>query len=259
MRQHTILWGLGGLGILVLTAGVIAQTAPTAKRSSSPSTTQTAPASPKPAAPKPAMAVAHAPDASTTDAQAAMVKQYCATCHSEKGKAGGLSLAGFDPSKATDHPDVVEKMIRKLRAGMMPPPLARRPDGNVLDDFTVSLENRIDAAAALRPNPGSRTFQRLNRAEYARSIRELLDVDVDINAFLPPDTMSAGFDNIADVQNLSPTTLEGFMRAASKISTLALGDRGASPSEVTFKVPRTQSQNHHIDGTPWGTRGGISV
>ncbi len=205
------------------------------------------------------MAVAHAPDAATTDAQAAMVKQYCATCHSEKGKAGGLSLAGFDPAKATDHPDVVEKMIRKLRAGMMPPPLARRPDGNVLNDFTASLETRIDAAAALHPNPGSRTFQRLNRAEYARSIRELLDFDVDVNAFLPPDTMSAGFDNIADVQNLSPTTLEGFMRAASKISTLALGDRGASPSEVTFKVPRTQSQNHHIDGTPWGTRGGISV
>src|SRR5262245_51281702 len=107
MRQNTILWGLGGLGILVLTAGVVAQTAPTAKRSASPSATQAAPASPKPAAPattpapKPALAVAHAPDASTMDAQAAMVKQYCATCHSEKGKAGGLSLAGYDPAKAT--------------------------------------------------------------------------------------------------------------------------------------------------------------
>jgi mono/diheme cytochrome c family protein len=254
--------------VAALTAGLIAQGTPTGKPTAQPSSsqtnTQTPPASPKPAtattpAPKPAMAVAHAPDASTSDAQAAMVKQYCATCHSEKGKAGGLSLANFDPAHATDQPEVVEKMIRKLRAGMMPPPLARRPAGTVLTDFTTSLEGRIDAAAALHPNPGSRTFQRLNRAEYARSIRELLDLDVDVNAFLPPDTMSAGFDNIADVQNLSPTTLEGFMRAASKISTLALGDRGASPGEVTYKVPRTLSQNHHIDGTPWGTRGGISV
>jgi hypothetical protein len=205
------------------------------------------------------MAVAHAADTSAHEAQAAMVKQYCATCHSEKGKAGGLSLVNFDPSHAADQADVSEKIIRKLRAGMMPPPLARRPAADVLNDFTVSLESRIDAAAALHPNPGRRTFLRLNRAEYARSIDELLDLEVDVNAFLPPDTMSAGFDNIADVQSLSPTLLEGYLRAASKISTLALGDRGASPSEVTYKVPRTQSQNHHIDGTPWGTRGGISM
>src|SRR5581483_11812243 len=96
-------------------------------------------------------------------------------------------------------------------------------------------------------------------AEYARSVHELLDVDIDVNAFLPPDTMSAGFDNIADVQAVSPTLLEGYLRAASRIATLAVGDRTASPSEATYKVPRTQSQMHHIEGTPWGTRGGIAV
>jgi cytochrome c553 len=257
MRQNTYLFAVGGLCVLLLTGGVIAQNAPGTQRTP-PQTTTPAPAVTPAPVRKPAMAVAHA-DASATEAQAAMVKQYCATCHSEKGKAGGLSLVNFDPSHATDQADVSEKIIRKLRAGMMPPPLARRPAADVLNDFTVSLESRIDAAAALHPNPGRRTFQRLNRAEYTRSIDELLDLEVDVNAFLPPDTMSAGFDNIADVQSLSPTLLEGYLRAASKISTLALGDRGASPSEVTYKVPRTQSQNHHIDGTPWGTRGGISM
>ena len=129
-----------------------------------------------------------------------------------------MSLANFDPARIEQNAEVVEKMIRKLRAGMMPPPGARRPEGDVLTQFVTALETRVDAAAAANPNPGHRTFQRLNRAEYARSIRELLDLDVDVNAFLPPDTMSAGFDNIADVQGVSPTLLEGYLRAAAKIS-----------------------------------------
>jgi hypothetical protein len=151
-------------------------------------------------------------------------------------------------------------MIRKLRAGMMPPPAAKeRPDAETSKAFALSLETRIDQAAALHPNPGRRVFQRLNREEYARSIRALLDIDVDVNAFLPPDTISSGFDNIADVQTFSPTLTEGYLRAASKIASLALGDRRASPGESTFKVPRTASQMRHVEGTPWGTRGGISV
>ena len=218
-----------------------------------------APQSAAPAQPKPAMAVAHTPATPPAEAQTALVKQYCAGCHSDKGKAGQLSLASFDVAQVADHADVGEKMIRKLRAGMMPPPGARRPDPEALKTLAVALETRIDTAAAAHPNPGRRMFQRLNRAEYARSIRELLDLDVDVNAFLPPDTMSAGFDNIADVQGVSPALLEGYLRAASKISTVALGDRNASPTEATFKVPRTQSQMHYIEGTPWGTRGGISV
>ncbi len=150
-------------------------------------------------------------------------------------------------------------MIRKLRAGMMPPPGARRPEGDVLKNLAATLENRIDAVAALHPNPGHRVFQRLSRAEYAHSVSDLLDVDVDVNAFLPPDTISAGFDNIADAQAMSPTLMEGYLRAASKVSAIAIGDKTAAPTEVTVKVPRTQSQMHRIEGTPWGTRGGVSM
>jgi hypothetical protein len=232
---------------------------------------QTKPAPARPSAParKPAVAVAHKaatppaspqPDLTKADVnQAEVVKQYCVGCHSDKGKAGGLSLAGFDAAHAEQHADVAEKMIRKLRLGMMPPPGARRPPAETLNAFAISLETSIDTAAALHPTPGRRTFQRLNRAEYQRAVHDLLDVDVDVNAFLPPDTLSAGFDNVADAQTFSPTLMEGYLRAASRISNLAAGDRNASASETTFKVPRTQSQMIHIAGTPWGTRGGLAV
>ena len=223
---------------------------------------QTTPAPVKPA-PKPALAVAHkaaAPQAAAPAApQPDLTKQYCVGCHSEKGKAGGLSLVSFDPAHADQTADVSEKIIRKLRLGMMPPPGMKRPDEAVLSQFASSLEAKVDAAAAVHPNPGRRGFQRLNRAEYAHSVRDLLDLDIDVNAFLPPDTMSAGYDNIADVQTFSATLMEGYLRAAARISTLAVGDRNASPSEFTVKVPRTESQMRHVEGTPWGTRGGLAL
>jgi hypothetical protein len=187
------------------------------------------------------------------------VKQYCTGCHSEKGKAGGLSLVGFDATHAEQQAEIAERMVHKLRLGMMPPPGARRPAPETLSAFVTSLEARLDTAATGHPAPGRRGFQRLNRAEYQRSVHDLLDLDVDVNAFLPPDTLSAGYDNVADVQTFSPALMEGYLRAASRISSLAVGDRSAGPSETTFKIPRTQSQNVHIEGTPWGTRGGIAV
>lgn len=189
----------------------------------------------------------------------AVVAQYCATCHSERGKAGGLTLAGFDAAKADAHLDVAEKMIRKLRVGMMPPPGAKRPDAATLAQLATTLETHVDNAAALSPNPGWRPFQRLNRAEYARSIRDLLGLEIDMAAFLPPDTVSAGFDNVADVQAPSATLLEGYVRAASRIATLAIGDRTATATAATYRVPRTASQMHRVDGAPIGTRGGVSV
>jgi mono/diheme cytochrome c family protein len=155
------------------------------------------------------------PAAPPPDPQTALVKQYCAGCHSEKGKAGQLSLAAFDATKAADNAAVAEKMIRKLRAGMMPPPGARRPDEAALATLAETLETRIDARAATRPNPGWRPFQRLNRAEYQRAVKDLLDVDVDVSAFLPPDSISAGFDNVADSQAFSPALMDGYLRAAS--------------------------------------------
>jgi mono/diheme cytochrome c family protein len=191
--------------------------------------------------------------------QNALVKQYCATCHNDRGKAGGLTLATFDAATIQEHPEVAEKMIRKLRAGMMPPAGAKRPEPEQLTALAVALETKMDAVAAANPNPGRRPFQRLNRAEYARAIRDLLALELDVTPHLPPDTISAGFDNVADVQSFSPTLMEGYLRAASQISRLAVGDRNASPTSVTFKLGRTASQMRHVEGAPMGTRGGISV
>jgi hypothetical protein len=150
-------------------------------------------------------------------------------------------------------------MIRKLRAGMMPPAGAKRPEDGVLIALAESLETRIDRAAALNPNPGSRPSPRLNRAEYANAIRELLGLDVDVAAFLPPDTLAHGFDNISEEQGLSSSVMEGYLRAASAISRLAVGDRTASNGSVIYKLPRDGTQMRHVPGAPVGTRGGISV
>ncbi len=219
-------------------------------------------AAPSSAAPKPApkpMAVAHAAAGLPVAAQNALIDTYCVNCHNDNRKSGGQSFEHFDAATVTEHAEVAEKMIRKLRAGMMPPPKSKRPDAETMGRFIAALETRIDRAAALRPNPGHRVFQRLNRIEYARAVKDLLDLDVDVEAFLPPDTLSHGFDNVADVQGFSPTLTEGYLRAASRISTLAVGDRTASPSEATYKVPRTASQTRRVEGAPFGTRGGISV
>ena len=150
-------------------------------------------------------------------------------------------------------------MIRKLRAGMMPPPGASRPDAAALAGMVRALETAMDTAAALHPRPGWRPFQRLNRVEYAAAVRDLLGLDVDVSAYLPPDTMSAGFDNVADVQNFSPQLMQGYLRAASQISRLAVGDRNASATSATYKIPHSRSQMAQVPGAPLGTRGGISV
>ena len=256
---------LGGAALVTalgLTVAAQTGTAPKAAVAPAAATAQapaaTLAASRTAAAPRPA--VAHSVDPTLTAVtQTELVATYCATCHSERAKAGGLSLSNWSAMKAQEQPQVVEKMIRKLRAGMMPPAGARRPDEATITALTAALESRMDEHASINPNPGWRPFQRLNRAEYTRAVKALLGIDVDIAAFLPPDTLSAGFDNVADVQGLSPTVLEGYLRAASQISRLAVGDREATASAVTYKVGRTMSQMRHIDGAPMGTRGGISV
>jgi hypothetical protein len=211
-------------------------------------------------APKPLTPVAsHAPAAIGAPAQAELVKQYCTGCHNDRSKAGELSLVGWDVTRAGAERELTEKMIHKLRAGMMPPSGARRPEPEKITQFVSALESRMDALSAADPNPGWRPFQRLNRAEYAREIQRLLDLDVDVTAFLPADTISDGFDNVADVQTFSPTLMEGYLRAASRIATLSIGDPSGSPSQATFKLPKTASQMDRVDGAPQGTRGGISV
>ena len=190
-----------------------------------------------------------------------MVKQYCTSCHSDRGKAGQLTLASFDAAAAAtpDHVVTTEKMIRKLRAGMMPPAGARRPEAAQITALAEALEARVDRVSLTNPNPGSRPFQRLNRAEYGRAVKDMLGIDVDVAGLLPADTISNGFDNVADAQNFSTTLMESYLRAAAKVTALAIGDKDAAATETNYRVPKTASQLSRVDGAPFGTRGGISV
>ena len=212
-----------------------------------------------PAQPKPVASHVPAEPVFGPAEQTALVKQYCVTCHNDRAKAGQLTLVAFDATKAADHVDVTEKMIRKLRAGMMPPAGARRPDAAQLTALLTALESRVDRAAALNPNPGSRPFQRLNRAEYARAVKDMLGIDIDVSALLPADTISDGFDNVADSQTFSPTLLESYLRAAAKVTALAIGDPEAPATETNYRIPKTASQLRRVEGAPFGTRGGIST
>jgi cytochrome c5 len=174
----------------------------------------------------PPLAVAHTPTTMSVEDQNKLVSYYCTSCHDDEGKTGGLTLEHFDAAHAEQQAQVAEKMIRKLRAGMMPPPAVKeRPDTPTEQAFAEALETRIDAAAKLDPNPGWRPFQRLNRAEYARAVKDIFDIDIDVTAFLPPDSISNGFDNVADAQAFSPALMEGYLRAASKVTSLAVTAR----------------------------------
>ncbi len=188
-----------------------------------------------------------------------IVQSVCTRCHNDRrpANAGNLSLENFDTSRAD--PATTERMIRKLRAGMMPPPGLRRPEEATLQAMAEELEGLSDAWAHADPNPGFRTFQRLNRAEYGQAIKDIFDLEVDIDTFLPTETISDNFDNIADVQMMSATLMEGYLRAAGEISRMAVGDLAADARQVTYKVPKTASQAVRAEGAPFGTRGGISV
>ena len=191
-----------------------------------------------------------------------MVAQYCVRCHSETRRRGDLVLEGFDVTAVASSPEnamVAERMIRKLRAGMMPPSGVRRPEAAALAEAITEMEERLDEAWHRDPEPGSRAFQRLNQAEYAAAVRDLLGIEVDVGAFLPLDTKSANFDNIADVQLPSTTVMEGYLRAAGQISRLALGDPDAEVGNTIYRLSRIRSQKDHVEGAPFGTRGGISV
>jgi hypothetical protein len=188
-----------------------------------------------------------------------VVKTYCQACHNDRAKTGNLSLEHFDVAAAGADAEIAEKIVAKLQIAMMPPPGMPRPAGDTLRVLLETLESTLDAAAAANPNPGSRTFQRLNRAEYAAAVRDLLGLEIDAGLYLPLDTKSDNFDNIADVQTLSPMLLDAYLRAASEISWLAVGNPHATATEATYTVPRTASQMQHVEGAPFGTRGGVSA
>lgn len=190
-----------------------------------------------------------------------VVQQYCVRCHNQERLTGNLSLETFAVEVADQQAETAEKMILKLRAGLMPPPGARRPEGDTLLTLVETLETVIDATAAARPNPGVRRFQRLNRAEYERVIHDLLALDVDAGRWLPEDTYLGNFDNMSAAQGLSTTLLEAYLRAATEISRLAVGTADALPSSVKYTNPIEVSQHawDQLEGAPFGTRGGMVI
>jgi mono/diheme cytochrome c family protein len=190
---------------------------------------------------------------------AALLSQYCVTCHNPRLKSGGLTLDAADLAQIENHPDTWERVVRKVRTGMMPPAGAPRPPRAALDAFAAGLESQIDRAAAAKPYAGAPALHRLNRAEYTNAVRDLLALDVDASALLPSDDSSAGFDNIADVLGVSPALIEGYASAAAKISRLAIGDPSIGLDRATYRVAGNLSQDEHLDGLPLGTRGGIIV
>jgi hypothetical protein len=196
---------------------------------------------------------------SVPSSSAAFLKQYCISCHNTRVKSGSLALEGLDPSAVEGHAEVWEKVVRKLRTGMMPPDGATKPTAAAREAFTVSLESALDRVATRKLDPGTPALHRLNRAEYANVVRDLLALDVDVSALLPPDDSAAGFDNIADVLTMSPALIEGYVAAAAKISRLALGDPSIGLDRVVYRVPGDLLQDAHIEGLPLGTRGGLVV
>src|SRR4029450_2379142 len=187
----------------------------------------------------------------------ALVDKYCVSCHNARGKAAGLMLDKMNDADLGGGGETWEKVVRKVRVGMMPPQGMPQLDEHTRRPFLWALTTALDAAAVAHPNPGRPLLRRLNRAEYANAIHDLLALDVDPTTLLPPDDSAYGFDNIGDVLGVSPVLLERFMDAAGKVSALAVGDPDIGPGSETFRIRQDASQDVHIEGLPLGTIGGI--
>ena len=196
-------------------------------------------------------------DGPVATAPGEVVGRYCLRCHNDRTKSGGMTLAHLDFDRIEATPELAEGMVYKLRAGLMPPPDARRPAAGTLDGLASALETALDASAAANPNPGRPSLHRLNRFEYANSIRDVVGLEIDAASLLPVDDSSHGFDNMSEVLTVSPTLTEAYVRAAGHISRAALGAPGLSPVVETYRVPQAISQLEHVEGAPFGTRGGL--
>ncbi len=190
------------------------------------------------------------------DGTTAFLDRYCVSCHNDRARSGGLSLQGaaLGPANA----EVSEAVLRKLGARQMPPAGAPRPDDTTLDGFVGTLEARMDSVVPTLP-PGAPGVHRLNRAEYVNAIRDLLALDIDGAALLPPDETSFGFDNIADALGITPSLLERYLGAAATVSALAVGDVTSRPVARTYVARGDSHQRAHIEGLPLGTRGGLLI
>lgn len=175
----------------------------------------------------------------------AVIDKYCTGCHNNRAKTGGLSLEGKSLDVSTD-PDTWEKVVKKLQLGVMPPLGSSRPDAETYSGLLHDLIGRLDAANA-KVMPGAPLLHRLNRAEYANAVRDLLGFHVDVSSLLPPDNAAYGFDNVAEVLGNSPALLQAYLSAARKISAVAVGDPSAPPGSETYAVPQDLSQDEHLE------------
>jgi hypothetical protein len=210
------------------------------------------------------LAVAGGSAAQAPTAPHTFLEDNCYQCHSEGAESASALFSGFyldrlDVARIADAPEQWERVVRKLRTGMMPPASEPRPDKEQELEFVTYLESELDRLAARAPNPGRPALHRLNRTEYENAIRDLLALDVDANALLPGDDSSFGFDNVAGSLGISPVLIERYANAAATISRLAVGDLQMTAELKTHYVPNFLMQSEHIDGLPYGTRGGLKV
>jgi mono/diheme cytochrome c family protein len=242
-----------GIAVLLFSSSVVslvyldAQTAPAGR------TPNVAPAAP--VSRRPAVVSAPATTPATAEQQKGIIDRYCVTCHSARVKTANLSLEDLDYARIGEHAELWEKVVRKLRAGVMPPPDVRRPSLTEYEGLRDWIEGELDRRAA-KVSPGAVVLHRLNRTEYANAVRDLLDLDIDATTLLPPDDIARGFDNIAGSLTISPTLLESYSTAAARVARMAVGF-WKTPVEATYLAPGDTSQNQHIEGLPLGTRGGM--
>jgi mono/diheme cytochrome c family protein len=187
----------------------------------------------------------------------ATLQQYCVTCHNARLKTGGLAIDQLDVANIRHDAETWEQVVRRLRVGAMPPRGARRPDAATSNALISWLEGELDKAGT--NNPGRPTLRRLNRAEYANAIRDLLALDVDVTSLLPPDGSAFGFDNVADAQGSSPALLQAYLAAARRISAVAVGDSRIGVGSSTYTARQDLSQDVHLEGLPLGTVGGLKA
>ena len=202
------------------------------------------------------------PAAASPSPQRALLDRYCVTCHNQRLRTGGLTLDTMDVANVGEAPEVWEKVVQKLRGGMMPPARRPRPDPQAYERFQSWLETSLDRAAAATTQPGRVPTHRLNRAEYTNAIRDLLAFDIDGEALLPADDSGHGFDNLAGTLALSPVLMERYMSAARRISRLAVGDPTIGPgfTSRTYVVPINMAQNDRMsEDLPFGSRAGLAV
>jgi mono/diheme cytochrome c family protein len=187
------------------------------------------------------------------------LNDYCVTCHNARARTGGLDLSSFSISETAASRETGEKVIKKLRAGTMPPAGSKRPPQADYAATATWLENELDRLAAQQPHTALPFVHRMNRTEYANAIRDLLSLEIDAAAFLPPDDAAFGFDNVSDTLGVSPALQERYLTSALKIAALALGSKDQAKTSQTWRIPQDRSQNQHIEGLPLGTVGGTSA